>query len=74
MELQQIYQWVVLGIVVAFIAIEKAYKLFNKPKAKNNPNSYIKIIGRLVALEVEVKNIKEDIKEIKRKLNGLKGG
>jgi len=70
----KIMQWIILGIVVAFIAIEKARKLFNKPKAKGNPNNHTKIIGRLVALEVEVKNIKEDIKEIKRKLNGLKGG
>ena len=47
--------------MVAFIAIEKAQKLLNR-----NPGKFGERIARL---ETDMKNVKEDINEIK---NGLK--
>lgn len=55
-----------LGLAV--IALTQALVLALKLK-KNNPGKYGE---RIAKLETEVKNIKEDIKEIKDKLNRRK--
>lgn len=52
-----------LGLAV--IALTQALVLALKLR-KNNPGKYGE---RIASLETEVKNIKDDIKEIKRKLN-----
>lgn len=61
MDSQTIGQWIAIGIVVAFIALEKAKKLFS-----NNPKGHGE---RIATLEQAVKDIREDIREIKRKQN-----
>jgi len=61
---QQILQWIIIGITVAFVALEKASKLL-----KSNPGKYGE---RIATLEEAVKTIKEDIDHINRKLNGMK--
>ena len=61
---QQALQWIIIGITVAFIAIEKASKLF-----KNNPGKYGE---RIATLEEAVRTIKEDVDRIEKKVNGLK--
>jgi len=61
MEGQTVYQWIVIGILVMAYAIEKAKKLFS-----NNPKGHGE---RIAKLETEIDNIKEDINEIKKKLN-----
>ena len=58
---EQIGQWILIGIMVAFVAYDKAKKLFS-----NNPKGYGE---RIATLETNMKNVKEDIKEIKAKLN-----
>lgn len=58
---EQIGQWILIGIMVAFIAFDKAKKLFS-----NNPKGFGE---RIASLETDMKNVKEDIKEINRKLN-----
>lgn len=60
----QIYQWIVLGIVVAFIAIEKAKKLFSN---KSNPGYG----ERIASLESSMKDIERRLERIEDKLNGM---
>ena len=61
----QIGQWVIIGIVVAFVAFEKAKKFFGK---SNNPG-YGERTGRL---EERMKDVERRLGNIERKLNGMK--
>lgn len=63
---QQILQWVIIGITVAFIALEKAKKLFNKG---SNPGYG----ERIAALEKGQENIEDRLERIENKVNGVGG-
>ena len=63
---QQILQWVIIGITVAFIALEKAKKLSNRG---NNPGYG----ERIAALEKGQENIEDRLERIEKKVNGVGG-
>ena len=67
---QQIYQWIILGILVAFVAFDKAKKLFSKSNPGNNYPTIMENKTRSLmnkqAIDAVCKNIngmKEDNKE-----------
>lgn len=64
MDTQTIGQWIILGIIIAVLAFDKVSKL-KLFKNSNNPGYGERIAG----LETDMKNVKEDIIEIKVKLN-----
>ncbi len=63
---QQAFQWIIIGITVAFIALEKAKKLFVKG---NNPGYG----ERIAALEKGQENIEDRLERIENKVNGVGG-
>jgi len=60
---EQITQWILIGVLIAFQAFEKAKKLFKN--SSNNPGNHGE---RIASLETDMKNVKEDIAEIKKLL------
>ena len=80
---EQIGQWIVIGIVVAFVAFDKAKKWFDTKNGKNavfkyNPHppgdaDTCKRHGEDIAsIKTDITNIKEDLKRIERKINGVR--
>lgn len=61
---EQIVQWVIIGITVAFVAIEKARKLFG-----NNPGKYGE---RIASLEKGQEEIENRLERIEDKVNGIR--
>ena len=61
---EQIVQWIIIGITVAFIAIEKARKLLG-----NNPGKYGE---RIATLEKGQEEIENRLERIENKLNGVR--
>ena len=65
----EIILWITQGVIIAFLAFEKAYKLINSNKNKkancsaNNPHPCAAHGERLAAVETEVKNLKADNSE-----------
>lgn len=64
MEPGQIIQWVIIGIFIAVFAYDKARGAWKR--RNGNPGNFGE---RFVKIETEIKDMKEDIKLIKRKLN-----
>jgi len=64
MDQQQIFQWIIIGIAVAFVAFERAKKLFGK---SNNPGYG----ERIARLEEQMEDTERRLERIEGKLNGL---
>lgn len=64
MDPNQIIQWIVIGIAMALFALDKARKAI---KDRNNP-----FAERIAKLETGLKDLKERVERIERKLNKMK--
>lgn len=64
MQPEQIIQWVIIGIVIAVFAYDKARGAWKR--RNGNPGNYGE---RIAGLETAMKGIEEDVKAIKEKLN-----
>jgi len=77
MSAEQIGQWILIGILVAFQAFDKAKRWFaSKDEGKslgltNNPHPCAEHGERLATLEEAVREIKRDLEYIRNKLNGI---
>ena len=75
MESPEVWKWIILGIGVAFIALERAIKIAqsfsyrrngrNRRKDGNNPHPCAAHGERLATIEQAIKDIRSDIKELK---------
>lgn len=87
MDAQTVLQWIILGVVVAFIAFDKAGKWFATKNGKGvktqtaykyNPHppgaspTCIKHGERLATLEEAVENMEKQLVRIENKLNGAR--
>lgn len=64
MEPSQIIQWVIIGVVLAIVTIDKARGAW-KRRSNGNPGYG----ERIATLEEAMQHVEDDIKQIKRKLN-----
>jgi len=77
MESQIIANWIITGILVAFVAFDKARAWFNKSggntkKLGNNPHPCQRNSERLARLEEAIKDIERRLGRIEDKyINGL---
>lgn len=63
---REIMQWVILGIIVAFIALERAAKFYHKKNSKNPGHG-----ERIATLEEAVDTMKSDIEKIFKEIRDL---
>ena len=86
---QQISQWIIIGIVVAFVAFDKAKIWFVGKKSNTEKRQRAQKAGfvfnphppgdspmcrenrdKIISLETKVDNLTEDVRDIRRKMNG----
>jgi hypothetical protein len=76
--MNEIYQWILVGIAVAFVAIDRAIKFYNAFAWKRNGRNRRKSLNdsgnpgygeRIAKLETAMEGVEEDVKAIKDKLN-----
>lgn len=71
---ERIGQWIILGIIIAVLAFDKVakLKLFRNSGNPSRNSGNPKYGERLATLEQAVTDIRDDIREIKRRLNNIK--
>ena len=62
---EQTIQWLAIGIVILGQAVLVALRIIEKKNGKRNSNNPGNHGERIMALETDMKNVKEDIKEIR---------
>lgn len=74
MDGQTMGQWIAIGIMVAFMAIEKALKIVNKKnnKPSNNPYPCQRHGEDISEMKADIRNLRDDVNRIENKLNGMK--